>query len=213
MGILWLTEKIQLGNGKGMGWDGRQLVTLQVQSGSRERALFVFVISFLFCSQMPQPMRWWWDSPSQLNLYGNTLKICPFLLLVYLIQFNVIVFGLWYVCFYFMNEWMNDEGIATRVKVDKWTVIYICWETKISFLQWSDAGYVNRSRAGFLFRSSQSINNRVHRFFLCALIWLQFGISLYCGGGCFILSSCVWRVLVLYWGLFAFWESWIIKER
>lgn len=81
---------------------------------------------------------------------------------------------------------------------------------KIKFSQWSDTGYINNSRAGFMFRNSWSTYNESHKYFcllscfyLIIICWFYFWFLL---RSCFILVFWCWvcccciQFLLLFYG-------------
>lgn len=97
--------------------------------------------------------------------------------LVFLVQ-------LWYDSFrfillYYILEWMN-ECLATRVKVNNWTVTYTCWERENQFfpLEWH---CIYQPLQGMSHVQVQLTNKQwIPQFCVCIFIWLQFEIFLFC---------------------------------
>lgn len=102
--------------------------------------------------------------------------------------------------------------LATRVKVNKWTVTYILGEEEISFLQKNDIDYIDHSRTDLMLRGSWSTNSGLYSFCVYGFNWLQFdGVFYYLfflyiilvDVFCFLTLGCLMVVLGLW---FVFWE-------
>lgn len=89
-----------------------------------------------------------------------------------------------------------NEYLATRAKVNNWTVAYTCWEKKNHFIQQSDTVYIKHSKTGLMFRSSWPTGNELYSFcllYVCVYSYL-FTLVGYLGGVfCFL----GWDVIVV----------------